>query len=107
MLTTYSSRLFQQHELHMYGDSLQIVFSAVGFLRARLTCTSGEIKKELAFVLDKPRVAPMKALNVTKWELQDPFLSARLKREICRTLSIAVDRDKGFCGQIDPSSCSG
>ena len=52
----------------MFGDSSQDVFSAVGFLRAQVTCTSGEIITELAFVLGKARVAPMKVMTVPKLE---------------------------------------
>ena len=52
---SYFSGPFQHLELHMFGDSSQDVFSAVGFLRAQVTCTSGEIITELAFVLGKAR----------------------------------------------------
>ena len=80
---SYFSGPFQHLELHMFGDSSQDVFSAVGFLRAQVTCTSGEIITELAFVLGKSRVAPMKVTTVPKLELQAALLAARLKREIC------------------------
>ena len=65
---SYFSGPFQHLELHMFGDSSQDVFSAVGFLRAQVTCTSGEIITELAFVLGKARVAPMKVMTVPKLE---------------------------------------
>ena len=68
------------------------VFSAVDFLRAQVSCTSGEIITELAFVLGKARVAPMNIMTVTKLELQAALLAARLKREICRALTITVDK---------------
>ena len=74
---------FQHLELHMFGDSSQDVFSAVGFLRAQITCTSGEITTELAFDLGKARVAPMKVITVPKLKLQAAILATRLKREIC------------------------
>ena len=64
----YSSGPFQHLELHMFGDTSQDVFSAVGFLRAQVTCTSGEIRTELTFVLGKTRVAPLKVLTVPKLE---------------------------------------
>ena len=63
---SYFSGPFQHLEQHMFGDSSQDVFSAVGFLRAEVTCTSGEIITELAFVLGKARVAPMKVMTVPK-----------------------------------------
>ena len=89
---SYFSGPFQHLELHMFGDSSQDVFSAVGFLRAQVTCTSGEIITELAFVLGKARVAPMKVMTVPKLELQAALLAARLKREICRALTVTVDK---------------
>ena len=89
---SYFSGPFQHLELQMFGDSSQAVFSAVCFLRAQVTCTSGEIKTELAFVLGKARGAPMKVMTVPKLELQAVLLAARLKREICRALTVTVDK---------------
>ena len=89
---SYFSGPFQNLELHMFGDSSQDVFSVVGFLRAQVTCTSGKFIKELAFVLGKARVAPMKVMTVPKLELQAALLAARLKREICRALTVTVDK---------------
>ena len=76
----------------MFGDSSQDVFSAVGFLRAQVACNTGEIITELAFVLGKARVAPMKVMTVPKLELQAALLAARLKREFCRALTVTVDK---------------
>ena len=89
---SYFSGPFQYLELHMFGDSSQDVFSAVGFLRAQVTCPSGEIITELAFVLGMASVAPMKVMTVPKLELQAALLAARLKREICRALTVTVDK---------------
>ena len=88
----YFSGPFQHLQLQMFGDSSKDVFSAVGFLSSLVTCTSGEIITELAFVLGKARVAPMKVMTVTKLELQAALLAARLKREICRALTVTVDK---------------
>ena len=76
----------------MFGDSSQDVFSAVGFLRAQVNCTSGEIIAELAFALGNARVAPMKVKTVPKLEIQAVLLAARLRREICRALTVTVDK---------------
>ena len=76
----------------MFGDSSQDVFSAVGFLRAQVTCTSWEIITELDFVLGKARVAPMKVMTVPKLELQAALVAACLKREIYRALTVTVDK---------------
>ena len=75
----------------MFGDSSQEVFSAVAFLRARVTTSSGP-QTELAFVLGKARVAPMKVMTVPKLELQAALLAARLKQDICRALTVKVNR---------------
>ena len=83
---------FQHLELHMFGDSSQNVFSAVGFLRAQVICTSGAIITELAFDLGKARVAPMKVMTVPKLELQATLLASRLKRELRRALTDTVDK---------------
>ena len=88
---SYFSGPFKHLELHMFADSSQDVFSAVGFLRAQVTCTSGEITTELSFVLGKARVAHMKVTTVTKLELQAVLLAAGLKRENCRALTVTVD----------------
>ena len=76
----------------MFGDSSQDLLSAVGFFRAQVTCTSGEIRSELAFVLGKVRVAPMKVMNVLTLELQAVVLAERLKTETCRALTVIVHK---------------
>ena len=80
---SYFSGPFQHHELHLFSDSSQDVFSAVGFLRAQVFCASGEITTDAALVLGKPLVAPMKVMTVPKLELQTSLLAACLKRESC------------------------
>ena len=88
---SYFSGQFQHLKLHMFGDSSQDVFSAVGFLRAQVICTSGAIIRELAFVLGNARISPMKVITVPMLELQAALLAARLKTEICRALIVRVD----------------
>ena len=51
---SFFSGPFKHLELHLFGDSSQDVFSAVGSLGAQITCKSEEIIKGLAFVLGKP-----------------------------------------------------
>ena len=72
-------------------DSSKEIFSAVAFLRARVTTSSGP-QTELAFVLGKARVAPMKVMTVPKLELQTALLAARLKQDICRALTVHVNK---------------
>ena len=75
----------------MFAASSQEIFSGVAFLRARVTTPTGEVKTELAFVLGKARVAPMKAMTVPKLELQAAVLAARLKNEIIQALTVFIN----------------
>ena len=75
-------------KLHMFGDSSQEVFCAVGFLRARIIDTH---ETKLAFILGKARVAPMKAISIPKLELQASLLATRLKIDIMKALSIPIN----------------
>ena len=84
---SYFSGNFKQLELHMFGDSSQEVFSAVAFLRAQVNTSRGP-ETELAFVLGKVGVAPMKVMTIPKLELQAALLAARLKQDICRALTV-------------------
>ena len=78
-------------ELHVFGDSSQDVFSAVAFLRARVS-SNERTETQVAFVFGKARVAPMKALIIPKLELQAALLAARLKAEIQQALTVPVER---------------
>ena len=88
---SFFSGNFKHLELHMFGDSSQEVFSAVAFLRAQVNTSSGP-KTELAFVLGKARVAPMKVMTIPKLELHAALLAARLKQDICRALTLQVNK---------------
>ena len=71
----------------MFGDSSQEFFSAVAFLRARVTTSSGP-QTEIAFVLGKAYLTPMKVMTIAKLELQAALLATRLNQEICRALTV-------------------
>ena len=89
---SYFSGHFDKIELHMFGDSSQDIFNAVAFLRARVKNPTGEEKTELAFILEKARVVPLKVMTVTKIELQAALLAARLKREIKQALTVTFNQ---------------
>ena len=89
---SYFSGSFEHLELHVFGDSSQEVFSAVAFLRALVNSSDNEKRTELAFVIGKARVAPMKVLTVPKLELQAALLASRLREEICEALTIHIQR---------------
>ena len=79
-------------ELHVFGDSSQLAFGAVVFLRGRLTEADGSCKTQIAFVFGKSRVAPMKALSIPKLELQAALLAARLKSIVCEALDFKFSK---------------
>ena len=88
---SFFSRAFDQLELHVFGDSSQDVFSSVAFLRAKVKSGSSK-STEIAFVLEKARVAPMKCLTVPKLELQAALLATWLKVDITKALTIPLSR---------------
>ena len=84
----YFTEPVDQIELHMFGDSSQDVFCAVGLLRARL---SSSHKTQISFIFVKVRVAPMKALSIPKLEFQAALLAARLKDDIMTAHTICIN----------------
>ena len=84
----YFTEPVDQIELHMFGDSSQDVFCAVGFLRARLASSH---KTQISFIFGKARVAPMKALSIPKLELQAALLATRLKDDILTALTVSIN----------------
>ena len=75
----YFTEPVDQIELHMFGNSSQDVFCAVGFFRARL---SSSHKTQISFIFGKACVAPMKALCIPTLELHAALLATRLKDDI-------------------------
>ena len=57
----------------MFGETSQNVFGAVAFLQEKVV-NYQTVALELAFVIGKVRVAPMKALTSQKLELQAAVL---------------------------------
>ena len=92
----YFTGPFDNVELHKFDDSSQDNFSAVAFVRARVTTPTGELKTELAFELRKARVAPMKVMTVPKLELQAAVYAARpilVANHVCEILDFtSVDQ---------------
>ena len=75
----------------MFGDSSPDVFSALLFLRGKVSTGNG-CSTEIDFLFGKARVAPMKALTIPKLELQAALLAARLRNEVQRALTLQIDR---------------
>ena len=89
---TYFQGKVEALELHIFGDSSQEVFSAVVFLRGKVISGNGCPQTKLAFVFGKARVAPMKALNIPKLELQASLLAARLRKDVQKALTLDISR---------------
>ena len=71
-------------ELHMFGATY-----VWGILRGKVT-SGDDSSTEIAFVFGKARVAPTKA--IPKLELQAALLSARLRNEVQRTLTLQIEK---------------
>ena len=84
----YFTKPVAQIELHMFLDSSQDIFCAVGFLCARL---SSSHKTQVSFIFGKARVAPKKALSIPEPELQAALLTTRLKDDILTALTVCVN----------------
>ena len=84
----YFTEPVDQIEHHMFGDSSQDVFCAVGFLRARL---SSSHKTQISLIYGKARVAPMKALSIPKLKLQSAVLATRLKDDKMTALTVSIN----------------
>ena len=78
-------------ELHIVGDNSQDVFSMVDFLRGKLV-TNGTETTELAFILGKARVAPMRCVTIPKLVLQAALLASRLRQEVLHAVSLMFER---------------
>ena len=84
----YFTAPVDQIELHMFGDSSHDVFCAVRFLRARL---SSSHRTQRSFIFGKALVAPMKALSISKLELQAALISTRMKDDILTALTNCIN----------------
>ena len=89
---SYFTGPFDNAELHVFGNSSQDIFSSVAFPRAWVTTPMSEVKTELAFVLGKARVAPMKVMTVPILEFYAVLRAAWMKYEIVRTLTVTVNQ---------------
>ena len=87
----YFTENLEHLELHMFGDTSQEVFKAVAFLRTEANNSSG-YQTEFAFVLNKTRVAPRCVMTVPMLEFQAVLLATRLKQDICRALTLKVNK---------------
>ena len=67
-------------ELHVFADASEDTMCAVAYLRSQ----PKEYSADLAFVIGKCRVAPMRHLSIPRLELQAAVLAVRLKEQIVK-----------------------
>ena len=80
--TSIDSRYFNRErdktELHMFADASEDTMCAVAYLCLQ----PKEYSADLAFVIGKCRVAPMRHLSIPRLELQAAVMAVRLKEQI-------------------------
>ena len=74
----YFSTAKDKWELHVFADASEDTMCAVAYLRSK----PKEYSAELAFVIGKCRVAPMRHLSLPRLELQAAVMAVRLKEQI-------------------------
>ena len=75
-------------ELHVFGDASEKGFGAVCY--ARYVFPDGGI--EVAFVMSKTRVAPLRQLSIPRLELQAALLAVRLADTVKRELTLCISK---------------
>ena len=76
----YFKRERDKTELHVFADASEGTMCAVAYLRSR----AKEYSADLAFVIGKCRVAPMRHLSIPRLELQAAVMAVRLKEQIVK-----------------------
>ena len=69
-------------ELHEFADVSEDTTCAFAYLRSQLK----EYPADLAFVIGKCRVAPMRHLSLPRLELQAAVMTVRLKEQIVKNM---------------------
>ena len=76
----YFSTAKDKWELHVFADASEVTKCAVAYLRSK----PKEYSADLAFVIGKYRVAPMRHLSIPRLELQAAVMAVRLKEQIVK-----------------------
>ena len=74
-------------ELHLFADASEDTMCAVAYLRSQ----PKEYSADLAFVIGKCRVAPMRHLSIPRLELQAAVMAVRLKRQIVKEHEMKIN----------------
>ena len=76
----YFNRERDKTELHVFADASEDTMCAVAYLRSQ----PKEYSADLAFVIGKCRVAPMRNLSIPRLELQAAVMAVRSKEQIVK-----------------------
>ena len=76
----YFSTAKDKWELHVFADASEDTMCAVAYLRSK----PDEYSADLAFVIGKGRVAPMRHLSIPSLELQAAVMAVKLKEQIVK-----------------------
>ncbi|XP_035714129.1 uncharacterized protein LOC118438289 [Folsomia candida] len=74
-------------QLHIFVDASEEAFGAVGYFRIHK-----EEKVEIALVMGKAKVAPLKSLSIPRMELQAALMGVRLAHTISEQHEVKIDR---------------
>ena len=83
----YFYREKDKAELHVFADLSEDTMCAVTFLRSQPT----EYSADLAFVIGKIRMAPMRHLSIPRLELQAAVMAVRLKEQIVKEHEMKIN----------------
>ena len=83
----YFNRERDKTELHVFADASEDTMCAVAYLRSQ----PKEYSADLAFVIGKCRVAPMRHLSIPRLELQAAVMAVRLKEQIVKEHEMKIN----------------
>ena len=83
----YFNKERDKTELHVFADASVDTMSAVAYLRSQ----PKKYSAELAFVIGKCRVAPMRHLSIPRLELQAAVMAVRLKEQIVKEHEMKIN----------------
>ena len=83
----YFNRERDKTELHVFADASEDTMCAVAYLRSQ----PKEYSADLAFVIGKCRVAPMRHLSIPRLELQAAIMAVRLKEQIVKEHEMKIN----------------
>ena len=83
----YFNRERDKTEIHVFADAYENTTCAVAYLRSQ----PKEYSADLAFVIGKCRVAPMRHISIPRLELQAAVMAVRLKEQIVKEHKMEIN----------------